>query len=176
MIDRLAVPAPRRAVTMTPVQTFSLTRTYAVPPADLVALLLDPDFVAAKARRSGDVGAPTVSRSGSTAHLVIPRRVPAEGVPAAFRPFVPPTVTQIEDWVIDDNGAEARWRVEASGTPAQVVGTHAIRAAGGGSEHVIDGSVTVSVPFVGGKAEKMLSDFLEQLCADEEAFAAERLG
>jgi hypothetical protein len=159
---------------MTAMETFTLTRSYAVPPAELVELLLDPDFVAEKARRSGDVGAPTVERSGASARLVIPRRVPVDGVPPAFRPFVPPRVTQVEDWQVSDAGAEASWRVEAN-TPATVTGRHTIRAEAGGCEHEITGSVTVAVPFVGGKAEKLLADFLQKLCADEEAQAAQRL-
>ena len=61
------------------------------------------------------------------------------------------------------------------GTPASADGALRLADVVGGSEFVVDASVTVKVPLIGGKIESMVAEQIEGLLAQETAFTLEWL-
>ena len=103
--------------------------------------------------------------------LVVSRELPA-GVPGFLQRFLPPDnrVLQSDDWGPErpDGSRHGTWTADIPGAPASVGGTVRLVPAVGGCTYVVEGAVSVSVPLVGGKAEKFLRDMLGRLL-DKEA-------
>ena len=77
---------------------------------------------------------------------------------------------QTDSWGPAD-GAGIRpgtWKADIPGAPAEVGGTMRIEPAGLGSNYVIDGTVKVKVPLIGGKAETFIAEMTTKL-TDREA-------
>ncbi len=101
--------------------------------------------------------------------LVVSRELPA-GVPGFLQRFLPEDgrVVQTDDWGPATGGSRSgTWKVEIPGAPATLGGTMRLSPAPAGSSYVIDGSVEVKVPLVGGKAEGFIAGMVERLAAKE---------
>jgi hypothetical protein len=101
--------------------------------------------------------------------LVVSRELPA-GVPGFLERFLPKDgrVTQTDDWGPAHDGVRGgTWKVEIPGAPARLGGTMRVEPTASGSRYVVDGTVEVKVPVVGGKAEGFIAGLVEKLAAKE---------
>lgn len=97
--------------------------------------------------------------------VVFRRKLPA-GIPSFLQRFAPKdgTVTQTDVWGPERDGArDGTWSVAFPGSPGQITGTTRIAPQGSGSRWTVDGTVTVKVPLLGGKAEGFLAPLVESL-------------
>jgi hypothetical protein len=108
-------------------------------------------------------------RANGGVTLVVSRELPA-GVPGFLERFLPKDgrVTQTDDWGPAHDGARSgTWKVEIPGAPARLGGTMRLEPTASGSRYVVDGTVEVKVPVVGGKAEGFIAGLVEKLAAKE---------
>jgi len=154
---------------------------YDVPPARLFAVLTDEGYLAERnARYGGGSGAPSVAASGGAVVVRVPRQLPVDAVPAAFRAFVGSgAVVQVETWTTVPAGtggaAAGTWTTEVGTSPLELGGTQEITATPAGCRHIVTAEVKVRVPFVGKQAENMVRGQLQELVGKEQDFAAEWL-
>lgn len=158
----------------------TLQHDYPTAPAELFAVLVDPEYLQARQERFGGVGAPVIETDGQTTTVTTVRQLPLDKVPAAFRSFVGDgQVEQIDTWRVGDTrpGADAEirgeWRASVGTAPATIDGTHAISAADDGSHYEITTNVSVKIPFFGGKVEEQIMGYLEHLIGKEQAYLAD---
>ena len=126
-----------------------------------------------KARVLSD-GSLLVSRNEAadgSVEIVTSRALPA-GIPGFLKAFLPGDnrALQTDSWgpVGADGTRRGTWKADIPGAPAQVAGTMRIEPTGSGSSYVIDGTVTVKVPLIGGKAESFIAEMTTKL-TDREA-------
>ncbi len=152
-------------------------RDYDVPPRELLAVLTDERFLAERSARYGGSGTPTVRGSGDVIVVTIPRQLPVDAVPSAFRRFVGSgALVQTETWSrLTDDRAGGAWTTEVGDSPLELSGTQEITATADGCRYLISADVKVNIPFVGGKAEAMVSSRLQELIGKEQDFAADWL-
>ncbi len=102
---------------------------------------------------------------------MVSRKLP-EGTPGFLQRFLPPDnrALQSDDWGPErpDGSRHGSWTAELPGAPASVGGVMRLEPTAGGCAYVLEGAVSVSLPLVGGKAEKFLGDMLGRLL-DKEA-------
>lgn len=134
--------------------------------------LTAPSFVAHKADVLRDGGRVVSRDERADGGLVmsVSRELP-DGAPSMVQRFLPADgrVVQTDEWSgpAGDGVRRGTWRVAADGVPARLEGSMRLEPADGGCAYVVEGTVTVQVPLVGGKAEKLLSDMTEQLAGKE---------
>jgi hypothetical protein len=157
-------------------RTFSKEHSYDAPPSALLALWQDPEFLAAAGARFGGVGTPSVEESGDRVLVRSERQLPLDKVPSLFRRFVGSgTLQQVDDWPRDaDPPIEGSWQVTGR-MPATMSGRQEIVAEASGCRVVVEGSISVSAPLVGGKAEELVAREIQKLIGAQQQFAAEWL-
>jgi len=131
---------------------------YAVPPGAVFALMGDPVFRRTAATAQDAVSAEvehTPHEQGFS--LVIDRLQRTAGLPSYVRAMVGPTTraVQREDWR-DEHGASLD--IEMPGTPISAAGTISLRAdgTGTGTRAMVELDITATVPFIGGRLEKLV--------------------
>ena len=144
------------------------------------AVLTSPEWVSTRAQRLGD-GSRVVQREerpGGGLLLAVSRELPS-GAPGYLSKLLPKDgrVQQTDDWgpPAADGARSGTWRVEIAGAPARLGGTLRLEPAAGGAVFVVDGEATVSVPLVGGKAERFVADMVNRLGAKEGRLLQEAL-
>lgn len=107
------------------------------------------------------------SLSGDTAgafELKTVRAVPTDRAPEMARKFVGATVdvTQTETWSAPgpDGSRSAQVAVSVAGIPVNVAATERVDATTDGSRLTLDGQVTSSIPFLGGKIASAAEPFI----------------
>jgi hypothetical protein len=108
--------------------------------------------------------------------LEISRKVPS-GVPGFLQKFLPsdPRIVTVDAWgPLVDGRRECTWTADIAGTPASLRGIQVLEPCAGGNRHIVEGSVKVSVPLVGGKAESFIADRCGHI-ADLEAELVQKL-
>lgn len=101
--------------------------------------------------------------------LVVSRELPA-GVPGFLERFLPKDgrVTQTDVWGPAAGGRRTgTWTVQIPGAPARLGGTMRLEPLPTGSRYVVDGTVEVKVPLIGGKAEGFIAGLVEKLAVKE---------
>ena len=102
--------------------------------------------------------------------IVTSRSLPAS-IPSFLKAFIPGDnrAVQTDSWgPAGTNGVRpGTWKADIPGAPAQVGGTMRIEPTGQGSTYIIEGTVTVKVPLVGGKAETFIADMTTKLTNKE---------
>lgn len=110
---------------------------------------------------------------GDTARAVMRQGIDAEVLPGTVRRVAPNGVLieRTETWSVESNG-RYRGAVDAtvSGMPGSLTATTSLADTPAGSELVVDGSVKVSIPLVGGKIESVIAEQLGQLLRAEARF------
>jgi hypothetical protein len=111
--------------------------------------------------------------------LSISRELPS-GVPGFLERFLPKDGRVVEtfDWT-GSTGDETRrgtWRADIPGAPARLGGTLLLEPTPGGSRYTIAGDVKVSVPLIGGRAEKFIAEMVGKLADKEHALLVSTLG
>ena len=142
-------------------------------------VLAGPGWADRRAAALGD-GSRVVERqerADGGVRLVMSRELPAGG-PGFLQRFLPPDrrVVQTDDWgPPQDGGRRGTWQVAIPGVPARLEGTMALEPTATGSRHVVDGTITVPVPLVGGKAEAFIAEMVDKLGAREAEVLREAL-
>lgn len=107
--------------------------------------------------------------AGGAVTLVLSRKLP-DGVPGFLTAFLPADgrVTQTDSWGAASGGVRVgTWQADIPGAPAKVSGTMRLEPAAEGCCYVIEGAVQVSIPLLGGKAEKLIVAMTAKLTAKE---------
>lgn len=156
--------------------TSTVSRTYPLPPLDLVELMLSPEFQQARAERLGGIGTPTVTRDGAKATVRFPRRLPLDDLPGPLRSLAGTgEVTQVEEWdTIAADRCAASWRSESK-LPGKAGGTFEVLPDGAGSRYVVVATVEIKVPLIGGRISKEAEAQVVKLIKAEMDFAEEFL-
>lgn len=149
--------------------TKRLTRelTYAAPLTEVAAMLRDRSFRDAVCARqrvlSHDV---SITEDGEAADVVVTREQKVEGIPSFASKFVGESITIVsrEDWADHTRGA---YSVGIPDKPGQIEGTVTLRENGGVTTEIVELTVTVSIPLVGGKLEGVVVDLLESALRTE---------
>lgn len=149
-------------------------RGYDVAPRELLAVLTDKAFLAARSARFGGIGAPKVERVGDALIVTVPRQLPVDAVPGPFRAMVGSgKLVQTDDWSeIDDDKVAGTWTTDVGDIPLDLHGTHEITGTEGGCRYVVTAKVKVRVRFIGGQAEGLVRQRLADLVSRELDFAA----
>lgn len=158
--------------------TFTRTDRYDADPATVFAMVTDERFLAEKYTSLGmqDVEVLQSAAAADGSHVVRTRRaVPTAGVPDLARRFVGErqVVVETDTWGPPqaDGSRRGSWTVESPGAPMGMRGELALEADGAGGTTVrIDGEVKASVPLIGGKLEKALTQAVEHNLEGEARF------
>jgi hypothetical protein len=160
----------------------SLTCQLPIPadPRAAFLLLSDPDYVREVARRTGgqDVEV-TIEASEDGGAVIRSHRVLPARLPSYAKALVGETVTIHETRTFgpaaEDGTRDGTIEVTFGGAPAHVTGT--MRLEGDGTSNVeVVMEVKASVPFVGGKVERLCADQIDASITREALVAAERAG
>lgn len=134
-------------------------------------VLTGPDWADRRAAALGD-GSRVVERqqrADGGVRMVVSRELP-EGGPGFLQRFLPSDrrVVQTDEWDPPQDGVRrGTWQVVLPGLPARLEGTMALEPTASGSRHVVDGTITVPVPLVGGRAEAFIAEMIGKLAARE---------
>ncbi len=134
---------------------------YDAPPQEVFAMLADPAFRERVAAAQEVVSvAVTLTPAGDGIVLVIDQVQDTAGLPAIAKKIAGDTTRAVvrEEWSGPDGGTV---EITAPGKPTRASGTVRLEADGAGTRHVLDLDVTVKVPLVGGKLEKLMSDNID---------------
>ncbi|GAA1547374.1 DUF2505 domain-containing protein [Nocardioides humi] len=135
---------------------------YDAPPAEVFAMLADPAFRERVGAAQGVVSIDvTVTRSGAGFTLVSDQVQNTAGLPAIAKRIAGETTQALvrEEWADATSGTI---EITAPGKPTRAVGTVRLVAdAGAGTTYVQDLDVTVKVPLVAGKLERLMADNID---------------
>lgn len=123
----------------------------------------------AQALRDGSRVVSRTERPDGGVTLVLSRELP-QGAPGFLERFLPQDgrVLQTDDWGPASDGVRrGTWKVEIPGAPARLGGTLLLEPTVTGSRYTIQGEAKVSIPLVGGKAEKYIAGMVVKLAARE---------
>ena len=147
---------------------FSHQMTYDAAPADVHAMLADPQFrekvCAAMHSVRHDV---SIDPSGEGMKVVVDQTQPANGIPSFAKKFVGEEIriVQREIW---SNASASSLVVEIPGKPGDMQGDIALGANGQGTVETVSGDIKVKLPMVGGKLEGLIGDLLRSALRTEE--------
>lgn len=149
------------------------TATYDAPAAEVYQLLVDPEFRAFVAARTGGTEVSVNVEPHGSGHVVtIDQLQPTEGVPAFARKFAGETThaIQTETWTSPTAGT---LEVRTPGRPTEVTGSYVLAESGGRTTQTFDGEVKAKVPLIKDKLEKLMAElFVKGKQLDEQAAAA----
>ena len=153
--------------------------SFPAPPDAVVAMLRDPDYVRLRSERTGGSNVTVdVRDEGDNVVITSERTLPTDRFPSIARKFVGDglRIRQVDRW---RPAGEGNWvgdsDVKAVAAPAEVNGRTTLSPSGAGSRQTIEGTVTASVPFVGGKLEQLMRDQVLKALHIEERVAAQWL-
>jgi len=137
---------------------FQHTNTYDAPADEVFAMFTDPSWRkkvgAAQGVVSSDI---TVTPEGAGSRVVIDQMQNTAGLPAIAKKIAGDTTHAVvtEVWTSPTTGTI---EILAPGKPTRATGTVSLVPDGGTTRHVTDLEVTVKVPLLGGKFEKVMAD------------------
>ena len=147
---------------------------YPLAPKDLFAVLIDPQYLAARHERFGGTGSPEVVQDGSAVQLRIARQLPMDKIPGAARALVGDgQLVQVDDWDTSAVPLRGEWHAEVDHAPVVLRGANEIAASDLGSRYSIGVEVTVKVPLIGRQLEGQVRGYLETLVSKEQAYLAQ---
>jgi len=147
---------------------------------EVFAVLTSPGWPARKAAELHD-GSAVVEREerpDGGVLLVVSRELPSS-VPGFLERFLPADgrVVQTDDWGPASGGERhGSWSVALPGAPATLGGTLRLAPTAAGSSYTISGEVTVKVPLIAGKAERLIGEMVVKLAAKEADLLSRSLG
>lgn len=151
------------------------TMTYDASLADVSAMLDDASYrEEVVTAQGGTDGSVSFEQVGDTVVVVISQLQPSEGIPGFAKKFVGDEINllQREAWTSADH---ADLEVTIPGKPGQMVGSIDLSEDGGATTETVDVEITVNIPLVGGKIEKLISDLLRKALRAEEEVARDYL-
>jgi hypothetical protein len=148
--------------------------TYDAPLAEVSAMLTDPAFRRA-VFESQDASSVDVSVSGTTESgaVTIDYTQPTVGVPSFAKKLVGDGVriVQRETWT----GNKAELHVSIPGKPGQMTGTIVLTELGGVTRENVECEISVHMPLVGGKVERLIEEMLLKALRNENRVGREWL-
>jgi uncharacterized protein YndB with AHSA1/START domain len=148
--------------------------TYDAPLARVSAMLTDPAF-REEVFRSQDATSVDVAVDGTTQRgsVTIDYTQPTRGVPAFAQKIVGEGVRiiQREDWT----GDKAALHVTIPGKPGEMTGTISLVESGGVTVERVTCEITVRMPLVGGKVERLIEEMLLKALRNENRVGREWL-
>ena len=148
-------------------------------PVTVMAMLRDPAYVQEKGERTGshDISVDVTESDDGGVVISCTRSMPAN-VPSYAAPFVGDTITitETQTWAAPaaDGSTSAAVTVEFN-SPLAYTGTITLSPGGAGSVALNEGAFKASVPFVGGKVEKVAAEMTEKYLEKETTVGAEWL-
>jgi hypothetical protein len=138
--------------------------------ADVSAMLDDPAFRADVIAAQGGVGTFEIETTGDVTTAVVDQVQPAAGLPSFATKLVGSeiNIVQREEW---SSAEYADLHVTIPGRPGQLVGSIGLVEAGRTTTETLDAEITVNIPLVGGKVEKLIADMLRKALREEERVA-----
>jgi hypothetical protein len=151
-------------------------QTFPGPITQVLALLSDPEFVVAKAEatKAFDIAVEVDAHDDGATVITSTRSMPAE-VPSYATAFVGEhlTITETQQWSAPTAESESTATVSVDfHAPLTYRGTITARTAGDSTVLVNRGEFKASVPFVGGKVERVAAEMTEKYLAKEAEVAA----
>lgn len=148
-------------------------------PAQVLTMLADPDYVIEKAERTGalEVDVDVAEYPDGRVTITCTRILPAE-VPAYASSFVGDrlTVTEVQAWSAPDADGSAHAVVTVDfHAPLSYTGTITLTGGSDSSTLANRGEFKASVPFVGGKVERVAEEMTRKYLGKESEVAAEWL-
>lgn len=157
----------------------SYEQEFPADPATVMAMLRDPAYVQEKGERTGshDITVEVADTADGGVVIACTRSMPAE-VPSYAAPFVGDTITITETQAWSAPAADGSASAEVTVTfnsPLAYAGTITLSAGGAGAVALNEGSFKASVPFVGGKVERVAADMTAKYLKKETSVGAEWL-
>ena len=139
-------------------------------------MLADPAFreEVCRAQNVRSVDA-AVDVSGDRMTVRVEQTQPADGIPGFARKFVGEEIriVTVEEW--SDHTAAAL-DVQIPGKPGRMTGSLRLEPKGSTTVETIDGELTVNIPLVGGKLEKLIAELFTDAMKAEERVGRRWLG
>lgn len=156
---------------MTVATSMSFDQAFPADPATVMAMLRDPEYVRAKAERTGgyDISVDVADAEDGGVVITSTRSMPAE-VPSYAKSFVGDslTITEVQMWTpLDASGAARALVTVEFNAPIAYRGTIALSPAADGTAVLNAGDFKASVPFVGGKVERVAAEQTERYLTKE---------
>jgi len=155
----------------------TVTFRYDRPPAQVLALLLDPEFVAERSRAMGELDVQVTTRRDGDRVVIVNARDVKRELPSFARKLFSPVnhVTQTEAWDVAADGATGTFQIAVKGAPVTMGARFELRPVDGGSEYRVTYDVKVRVPLIGGKLESYTLEQTKAGVRKELEYTAERL-
>src|SRR6478609_2524359 len=147
--------------------------TYDAALADVSAMLDDPAYRDEVIRAQGGTsGTFEIETDGDVTTAVVDQVMPAKGLPSFATKFVGSeiNIVQREEWT---SAEYADLHVTIPGKPGQMAGSISLVEDGGTTTETVDVEITVNIPLVGGKIEKLIGDMLRKALRAEEKVATD---
>jgi hypothetical protein len=131
---------------------------YDAPPAEVFAMLADPEFRRAACAAMEVISADVqLDRDGEGFNLVIDQQQNTKDLPGFARTFAGESTQAIqrEVWPGPTTG---NLSIESPGKPASASGTIRLEEDGSGTREVVELEIKVKVPLIGGKLEKLMAE------------------
>jgi carbon monoxide dehydrogenase subunit G len=132
--------------------------SYDAPPAQVYAMLADPEFRKASCEAMQVISADVqLERDGEGFNLVIDQLQHTKDLPAFARTFAGESTQAIqrEVWLGTTTGSLG---IESPGKPASASGTIRLEPSGAGTTEVVELEIKVKVPLIGGRLEKLMAE------------------
>ena len=159
--------------------SLSYDQAFQADPATVMTMLRDPEYVRRKGERTGafDITVEVAEAPDGSAVITCTRSMPAE-VPSYAAPFVGDTITITETQAWGPAAADGSRTADVTvdfNSPLAYRGTIELVASADGSIARNTGEFKASVPFVGGKVEKVAAEMTQKYLAKEATVGAEWL-
>lgn len=147
---------------------FSHRMRYDAAPSVVHAMLADPAFRARVAEAGGafeqDV---SIEPEGPGMSVVVDQLQHSHGIPSFAKKIVGDSihVVQEEHWSDDQN---ATLEVTIPGKPGRMVGTIVLAPDGAGTVETVEADITVNIPLLGGRLERLIGSLLEAALTSEQ--------
>lgn len=142
--------------------------------------LVDPAYLTARLARLGGTDARLTAHEPDRdgVRYTLRHGVDAQNLPPAIRTLLGGDlkIDRVETWHPDPAGGYAGTTgVTIPGMPGELGGAMRLADTADGSELVLDGSVRIPIPLVGGKIEETVADQISKLLDAEHAFTEDWL-
>jgi hypothetical protein len=167
--DYEAVSTGRRPGMMSAMR-FRHEMTYDAALVEVSAMLDDPAYRNEVIAAQGGVGTFEIETVGDLTTAVVDQEQPADGLPSYATRLVGSqiNIVQREQW---SSAEYAELLVTIPGKPGRVFGSITLVEDGGTTTETIEAEITVHIPLVGGKIEKLIGDMLRKALREEERVA-----
>lgn len=157
------------------------TQTYPADTAETFTMLSNTEFVEKKCLASGSIEASgQIIDDGDGKVSIIGRRVLPAKLPGFAKKFVGETLvlTETQNWgpAAADGSRDATFVVDFDNNPISFKGSVELRPDGDSTTVHTKGEIKCSVPFAGGKIERLAQDWIERYLNKEQTVGNEWLG